>query len=182
MPPTLDHIEKTLADAYRKEIDQEDNVWRTMPFFAAAIAFEITAVWQVFLRLPPQGSGAWLDVISAVVLLAVVLLVAIIFLAASIAPARFSYISDEPSLLEYARALDRDQQTALAQNMAPFEALAVLKATMADQYALATHHNRQINQRRMLWRSVAGLATLGSVVLTIFLVSRLMLHYIPNGS
>jgi hypothetical protein len=25
-PPTLDHIERTLADAYRKEIDQEENV------------------------------------------------------------------------------------------------------------------------------------------------------------
>jgi hypothetical protein len=30
--PLLDHLEKTFADAYRKEIDQEENVWRSLPF------------------------------------------------------------------------------------------------------------------------------------------------------
>ncbi|HEY8288257.1 MAG TPA: hypothetical protein VIG49_03240, partial [Acetobacteraceae bacterium] len=40
---TLDHIEKTLADAYRKEIDQEENVWRSLPFFAATLALQLAA-------------------------------------------------------------------------------------------------------------------------------------------
>lgn len=45
-PPILDHIGKTLADQYRKEIDQEENVWRSLPFFAATLALQVAALAQ----------------------------------------------------------------------------------------------------------------------------------------
>jgi hypothetical protein len=159
---TLDHIEQTLADAYRKEIDQEENVWRSLPFFAATIAFQIAALSQVLLRLPEKSTGAWWDAIVAIILVVLLILAALLFLAGSIAPATFSYISDEPALLASARGLDQDEQDAEAQRLSPVDALAVLKRTLADQYSVAAHHNRQINQRRALRRSLAGLATLGS--------------------
>jgi high-affinity Fe2+/Pb2+ permease len=47
MPALLDHLEKTASDNYRKEIDQEENVWRTLPFFVAALAVEVAALTQV---------------------------------------------------------------------------------------------------------------------------------------
>jgi uncharacterized membrane protein YjjP (DUF1212 family) len=56
--PALSHIEKTLADSYRKEIDQEENVWRSLPFFAATIALELTALFQLLNRLPVTGTRA----------------------------------------------------------------------------------------------------------------------------
>jgi hypothetical protein len=179
---TLDHIEKTLVDSYRKEIDQEENVWRSLPFFAATISFQVVALSQALWRLPPKGgSGAWWDAIVALVLGSLLIVFAIAFLAASIAPATFSYISDEPALLSYARGLDQDEQDALAQGAPPVDALGVLKNTLADQYSVATHHNRQINQRRAFRRLVAGLAILGSTFFNIFLIVRLMLYYIPSG-
>jgi hypothetical protein len=181
---TLDHIEKTLSDTYRKEIDQEENVWRSLPFFAATISFQIAAMSQVLLRLPKHGTGVWWDVFVALILGALLIVLAIVFLAASIAPAEFSYVSDEPALLDYAKGLDQDERvaTASAAGTSAFDALAVLKETLAHQYARATHHNRQINQRRAYRRSVAGLAILGSTFFNIFLVVRLMLHYIPYAS
>jgi hypothetical protein len=51
MASTLDHIEKTLADAYRKEIDQEENVWRSLPFFAATLALQLAAMFQSLTRI-----------------------------------------------------------------------------------------------------------------------------------
>jgi hypothetical protein len=39
-PLALAYIEKAFADAYRKEIDQEENVWRSLPFFAATLAVQ----------------------------------------------------------------------------------------------------------------------------------------------
>src|ERR1700723_2086573 len=91
----LDHIEKTLVDSYRKEIDQEENVWRSLPFFAATISFQVAALSQALWRLPPSGSpGAWWDAIVALTLGALLMIVAIAFLAFSIAPATFSYVSD----------------------------------------------------------------------------------------
>ena len=44
MASSLDHIERTLADACREEIDQEENVWRSLPFFAATLALELGAI------------------------------------------------------------------------------------------------------------------------------------------
>nr|WP_294552513.1 hypothetical protein [uncultured Rhodopila sp.] len=55
--PALTHIEKTLAEAYRKEIDQEENVWRSLPFFAATLALQLAAIFQVIARLPPMGDN-----------------------------------------------------------------------------------------------------------------------------
>jgi hypothetical protein len=163
MVTTIDHIEKTLVDTYRKEIDQEENVWRSLPFFAATISFQVAALSQALWRSPPSGSpGAWWDAIVALVLGSFLMIFAIAFLAASIAPAKFSYISDEPALPDYARGLDQDEQDALAHGAPPLDALSVLKNTLADQYSVATHHNRQINQQRAFRRSVAGLAILGS--------------------
>jgi hypothetical protein len=178
---TLDHVEKTLADAYRKEIDQEENVWRSLPFFAATIAFQIAALSQVLLRLPKTGTGVWWDVLVSLIAGGLLIVLAIVFLTASIAPAEFNYVSDEPALLDYARGLDQDEQDAIRSGAPPLDALAVLKATLAEQYAIATHHNRQINQRRAYRRSVAGLAIFGAMFFNIFLVVRLMLYYIPTA-
>src|ERR1700723_1883062 len=95
---TLDHIEQTLADAYRKEIDQEENIWRSLPFFAATIAFQFAAISHVLLRLPNKADGAWWDVSAATVLAGLCILAALWFLALSISPDRFTYVSDEPLL------------------------------------------------------------------------------------
>ncbi len=42
--PLLDHLEKTFAEAYRKEVDQEENVWRSLPFFAATLALQVASL------------------------------------------------------------------------------------------------------------------------------------------
>jgi hypothetical protein len=57
-------------------------------------------------------------------------------------------------------------------------AVATLKGELARQYALAADHNRQINKRRERRRSIAGLAALGSVLTTVFLVGATYAHYL----
>ena len=182
MPPVIDHIEKTLADAYRKEIDQEENIWRSLPFFAAALAFQMTALSLVLSRLPEAGTGVWLDAVGAIVLMSLCIMAVLGFLALSITPERFTYVADEPALLAYALDLEQDERDAREQEMAPVEAVDALKRTLADQYAVAAHGNRRINQRRALYRSFAGLAMLGSVFFTAFLIIRVMLHHMPHDN
>ncbi len=43
----LIHIERLLADTYRREIEQEENIWRSLPFFAATLALQLAALFQV---------------------------------------------------------------------------------------------------------------------------------------
>ncbi len=111
-PPALAYIERTLAESYRKEIDQEENVWRSLPFFAATLALQLAALFQVVDKLPDPSTAA--GRVSAVLLttsgLAVV--VAILLLAASIYPARFDYIASETELLDYARQLIESERVA----------------------------------------------------------------------
>lgn len=177
MTSTLDHLEKTLGDSYRKEIDQEENVWRSLPFFAAILALELAAIFQVLGHLPAAGTGAWWDAMMCIAVAGLAALTALLFLSASIFPAEFRYISAEPDLLSYATGLDDDETAARAAGRPdPPDALVTFKGLLAEQYAVATNHNRQINQRRALWRSVAGLASLVSVLATLGLVTGVVIH------
>jgi hypothetical protein len=180
-PPALAYIEKTLADSYRKEIDQEENVWRSLPFFAATLALQLAALFQIIDKLPdPTTLIGWLSV-AFLALAGVLTLMSLGYLAASIYPQRFDYIAREPALLNYARNLIRDEQLPENQTQEdPFSALVTLKTEITRQYAQATDHNRQINKRRERRRSIAGLAALGSVLMTVFLVGTTYAHYLIN--
>lgn len=178
-PPALAYIEKTLADSYRKEIDQEENVWRSLPFFAATLALQLAALFQIIDKLPdPTTVIGWVSIILLAAA-GLATLVSLGFLAASIYPQRFDYAAKQAALLAYARDLIRDEQAPENQQQdEPFSALVTLKTEIARQYAQATDHNQQINKRRERRRSIAGLAALGSVLMTVFLVGATYAHYL----
>src|ERR1700759_5885589 len=95
--PLLDHLEKTFADAYRKEIDQEENVWRSLPFFAATLALQLTALAQVR-GWVFEVSGFLLTMATGLLALAgIATLAAILLLALSVWPADFQYVGREPA-------------------------------------------------------------------------------------
>jgi hypothetical protein len=178
----LSHIEKTLADSYRKEIDQEENVWRSLPFFAATIALELTALFQLLNRLPVTDTRALISHIL-LILTGVLLATALVLLAACIAPVRFRYLSREPLLLRFTDELIEAEQASKTQNQAlPLDALALLKRELAHQYSVATDHNRRINKRRELLRAFAGLCVVGSVLAILLLVAVAFAYYVPERS
>ena len=170
--PTLDHLEKTFVDAYRKELDQEENVWRSLPFFAATLALQVAALSQVRDWLAAtSGWASWAAVIL-LLLAAGATLAALVFLALSILPTEFRYAAREPDLLRYAEAVRaRAEADGATPGAASETANAALRATLVEQYALAADHNRTINQRRASSRNRAGLATLCSVLLFMALVA-----------
>jgi type VI protein secretion system component VasK len=181
--PALSHIERTLGDAYRKEIDQEENVWRSLPFFAATLALELAALFQLIARLPPLGTiTGWLSLILST-LAGLLMFAALCLLAACIASARYRYVEAEPALL-------RDMDDLIRAELAPenrdtdnpVDALATLKRRLASQFGDAAYHNRQINKRRRWRRDIAGLLVVGSVLTILLLVTVAFAYYIPNVS
>ena len=180
-PAALAHIEKTLADSYRKEIDQEENVWRTLPFFAATLALQLAALYQLADKIP--GPETWLGVAALFLLGGCLLLtfVALIYLAPAVLPRRFHYLANEPALLRYANDLiDYEVSPKEERTEEDFSALVALKQQLATQYADATHHNRQINKARELKRSVSGLLIIGSMILTVLLVIVVESQYVAS--
>ncbi len=171
--PILDHLEKSFADSYRKEIDQEENVWRSLPFFAATLALQLTAVAQM--RDWVLSATGPVSVAAAAILgfAAVATLLALVFLAASIWPAEFRYVTAEPEVMDYAERV-RDEALAHAgatPDQAAAAALAAVRASMMRQYAGAVANNRAINRRRAGRRTQAGVAILVSVLLVLGLLA-----------
>lgn len=164
----LSHIEKSLADSYRKEIDQEENIWRSLPFFATTIALQIAALGQFISRLPPLGTLYSLAAIVFLTLTGLLMLIALSLLAASIKHAKFQYIAREPLLFRYAEDLIAAERAAVAAGdpMPPI-ALEILQKQLSIQYAVGADHNRQITKKREEIRTWAGLAIIGSMTTTL---------------
>ena len=179
--PALSHIEKTFADAYRKEIDQEENIWRSLPFFAATLALQLAALFQVVPRLPPPETRTRLISGILLVLTGLFMFAALCLLAACIAPARFRYILREPALFRYTEDLIRAERAPGNQGGEDgIDALTSLKSELSHQFAVAADHNRKINKRRELLRTFAGLAVIASVLSTLLLVTAGLADYIDH--
>lgn len=170
--PELEYLEKLFGDAYRREIDQEENVWRSLPFFAATLALQLAGLAQI--RDWVGDAQGWLFWVALVLLLAAAMatLAALVFLAQSIWPARFRYVTSEPELQDY---VEKVRATAVAggsdQDDATLTAVAAARTVMVQQYAVSASNNRLLNQRRANRRTRAGLATLASVFAVLVLVA-----------
>ncbi len=165
--PLLDYLEKTFADAYRKEIDQEENVWRSLPFFAATLALQLAGLAQI--RDWIASATGTLSVAAGLLLViaGAATLSALVFLAVSVWPADFRRVSREPAIRGYATAARQEAAAAAPTGTLSDEisarALQAVKTSLVEQYALATDSNRLVNEARAKWRTRAGLATLASV-------------------
>lgn len=146
--PALDHIEKALADSYCKEIDQEENIWRSLPFFAATLALQLAALFQVIERLPPDQTWAFIPSRLLAATSFGCSLGALGLLTASIWKARFRYVARDDDLLGYALGLIEDERAPDQAQAVPVSVVHILKEDLARQYDTATDHNRAINKRR----------------------------------
>ncbi len=175
----LIHIERLLADTYRREIEQEENIWRSLPFFAATLALQLAALFQVIDRLPPLDVWAGRLSLGFIAASALSSLLALGFLAAAILPAKLRYIAADEKLFDYAsKLMSEEDNPADAASSAPIVAIQILRATLAEQYAGATDYNRRINRRRERRRSIAGLATIAAILSTLLLVGTTFAHYV----
>lgn len=180
--PLIDHLEKTFADAYRKEIDQEENVWRSLPFFAATLALQLAAIGLIREGLIGlSGSLLWAGMVL-LGLTAFATLLALFFLASSIWPMKFQYPSTEPELQAYAKKLREHETASRDAGQTEVDALLSFKSALTTQYAIAADHNRKINQRRALRRTRAGVAILASITFMLALVAITMISQVhANG-
>lgn len=166
MPQSLDHIEKTLADNYRKEIDQEENIWRTLPFFVAAISLEVAELTQLKDQLVNLPRVSYLAVVILGSIAFGSAFLAVIFLERSIRLGKFKYLAAEPGLLDYALKLGELEK---AKALSEEDSLDELKKQLSRQYAATTVNNRKINQSRAFMRSIAGTMTMCSLLASLAL-------------
>lgn len=169
--PAWEALEKALADGYRRELEHEENLWRSLPFFAAALALQFAALVPLLDRLAalPAPLGDLARVLAGAA--GLLTLWALLELFGSLAVGRdsYRYVASEGAMLGLARALE-------ASRAAVADPEAALRQIMMEQYAAAADHNRAVNRRRTDRRTRAALATLASLLATLGLVGSVLAH------
>ncbi len=62
--PAWEQLERLLSGLYLKELEQEENIWRSLPFFSAALALEVVALNQI-IPVAASLAGVWRWLIGA---------------------------------------------------------------------------------------------------------------------
>ncbi len=168
-------LEKLVTTLYLKEIDQEENVWRSLPFFSATLALEVLVLNQALPAAAATHGMLWWILVGAGATLSVTILSVLIFLYRSIRRRSFSYVASGRDLVGYVRQLEAAEQ--LAETGLPGTEAdpqpsirEQLRETLIGQLAAAADANRFINQSRAAERTRAGILLLASIVTTIAFV------------
>lgn len=160
-----EHLEKLLNALYLKEIDQEENVWRSLPFFSATLAVEVVILNQALPAAATMRGPWWWAFLAAGMASAALIVSVIVFLYRSIRKRSFSYIAGGTDLITYVRALEQASEGLEAGVRLP-SIHEQLRQTLIEQLAVAFDANRAINQARARERSRAGILLLLSIVTT----------------
>jgi hypothetical protein len=165
LPETTSFMLTTFADLYRQEVAAEEDVHRTLPFFATALGLVIASLAYAAARLPK-----WADltgdyyakaafIVSAILLvLAIVEAVCVlVFISRAISRRAYQRIGPEPALRNRMQAFEafyisegitgEDRDNAMADDM---------RQTLLDSYTTVTSTNRDLNQRRYHFRALAA--------------------------
>ena len=176
-----EHLEKVFSEAYKREIDQDESVWRTLPFFATSLTLYAALLGYIGGKLPPISLNAFL-------LLGYVLMTASAgFLAASLIWLWFGvhtrvyrHIPMETDVLAFSVGLrDYHSQLGLQGDQLDGKVVEEVQEFTTRQYAEATVHNRRLNEARLRSRSYSirflmfGYVTLGILSLSVFVADKL---------
>jgi hypothetical protein len=101
-----EYLEKVVAEGYKREIDQEENVARSLPFVAASLAVLVSILGFVRNDIPAL-SVEWfaIGIWALVAVLGILILIVIYYLFHCVRRRQFRYITKETELLEYSEKL-----------------------------------------------------------------------------
>jgi hypothetical protein len=175
MPQTTALMLSTLAELHRQETGAEEDVFRTLPFFGAALGLVIAALVYAGGRLPRLSDLATnkaviaFAVSSTLVGLAAaeaICVILLLFRAVTLRP--YQRIGPEQSLCDRAAELQAYYEglgTPVAGR--DNEVTQDMQQALIESYAKVTPINRAFNARRYRWRYLAAINLLGSLLLAV---------------
>lgn len=167
---TTDDLLRTLAlEAYRREVEQEESIWRSLPFFATALAFAVNAIGYAVVHLPVSAEG-WLRwvALGGIALAAISLGVSFHALVRMVWAREYKTPPDDAAVAAYVdgvRAFHRDQ--GLDEVAADAKALAALTSFVAHEYGAVATWNRARNARRRQARTQSLVYLLAGLVIAL---------------
>jgi hypothetical protein len=178
-----EYIEKIITEAYKRELEREENVFRSLPFFATTLGVLATAIGLARPAIGPLDGGvyAW-AIYSVLAATALATTAALVFLFQAIRRRGFKDPMRETDLMEYRADLQEFYAGADAPADATDTAVASeLRQAMSAQLAEATESARENNIRRIEARSRAAVALLVAISLVFALVGLILTRDAASG-
>lgn len=173
-----EYLEGILADSYRREVTQEEDLARSLPSFATALA--VLAIFLGVMRpaLPgPSWSFFPIAIYSILFILGICAFLAVLFLLGALWPRRFAYLMRESELNTYMRDLRRYyRHTELTLAEVEDAIAADVRDTMIEQYAECAICNRANNTQRASARAASLAALLAALAFAFVMIAALLIH------
>ncbi len=184
-----EYLEGVFKDAFRRELEVDENVARTLPFFAATMALVVTLFGYAVSKLPPPALGfvsLSLHLLLGFGALCLVLVVASLFQIVRVREYRIP--PKETEQIKWAEALKAYHGArGLTGPALDDQVVAALRDRMIIEYAEGAEHNREANtpkldgrSRGFMWLVIAlGIAFL--MIAIIFVSDQLAPHVSMRG-
>jgi hypothetical protein len=178
-----EYLEKIVADSYKRELDQEENVVRSLPFAAAALAVISTIIVIVRSYIPVWLIGLY-SIVVWVLLVAfgTSVALALCFLYFAVAPKRLQYLSPSNELYSYVTDL-RNYYITIGTPSQQVEQQIIedTRVLMIEQYTMGAAHNQRVNLERSRARTRAFATLIIALVLAFSTVVIILAHGIMKG-
>lgn len=148
-----DHLEKVLEGAFKREYEQDENVVRSLPFFATALGVVVAIFGQLVARVP--GAQPWRTIAAFLLALAAFAFGRTLWCLFQTVRARTYQIPpNELTLIAWCEDL-RDFYIANGKSLADaeIEVKADLQKEMVMIYANSASYNRPVNQQKTAHRT-----------------------------
>lgn len=178
-----EYLEKIAAESYKREVDQEENVVRSLPFVVAAMALLVTILGFAKIYIPVYSINFYpIFVFSILLGVGVSVGISILFLFLTVIPREFRYLSRTSDLQEYARSL-RDYYSQL-HDVDDIDKSVVedIRILMIEQYAIGTTYSQTMNNNRYGARAKAFTSLVVALALAFVFLATISIHEIVEGT
>jgi len=175
-----EYLEKVVEASFKREFEQDENIVRSLPFFAAALGLAVAIFAQIVIRMPPQNTAlGW--ALTVILLLAGGAFACTLWSLFQLVRAReFKVPPNEQSLVEWGQQLVefyRGQRKSVEK--AEEAAKNDVRKRMIDAYAEAAVANREANSRKFKSRSfgfmsIIALITLATIAAGVIFIGKQM--------
>jgi hypothetical protein len=180
-----EYLEKLAAEGYRQQLADEENVPRSLPFFAASLAVLVAILGAIREWIPaPEWAGYPGAIWGLLGAIALTLLTLIGFLGVAVRGRKFRYIMNEAKIAAYADQLlgYYEQNPNLTEAERKIAALEDLRLMLTRQYGEAAMYNRALNSRRAGARATAFEALIIALLLAFMLIAIIFWHGRPGDA
>lgn len=164
-PATLQYLEAAASASFKRQEELDESVWRTLPFFAAALGLAVTIVSHLATTVPNWRTGLFAIVSNMLLILACLAFAwAFRWFWSVVALRTYQYPAADNAVQNYARQLVGFHRLERAEGYDEV-VLADLRNFAMIEFSEATRTNRLNNVRKLKARSQAILFTLSGFAL-----------------